>query len=162
MSKANQIQIGGDHYRPDGEDQRQHWDMMYAFSWDYFLCAASKYVDRLGRKDVGFQELRKASHYLQKRIELADKGVHGADMTYHPRDPSLFPATSRAVVVRDLTEWAIARGYSTFQLGFLMLLAVGEYKSAIKLVEAELAKIPAQQVSEGPGRTYVNPDVNQP
>lgn len=162
MSKANEIQVGGTHYRPSGEDKRQHWDMMYAFNWDYFICAASKYVDRLGRKDADHRELGKTVHYLQKRIELSDNGVRGpgrtcdVDESYYPTDASRFPTTSRAAVVCDLTEWALSRGYSSFQLGFLMLLSAGEYARAVALVESEIAKRTPQ--AEEPERTYVNPD----
>ena len=159
MSKANEIQIGGAHYRPDGKDKRQHWDMMYAFNWDYFLSAASKYVDRLGRKDAGHQELRKAKHYLLKRIELSSAGVLCGTVRY-PRDVSLMPSVGSGAVLCDLISWAVSRDYSSFQMAFLLFIAVGELARAVELIDLELDSVDVSL--EEPSRSYVDPDAGQP
>ncbi len=63
----NSTQVGGDHYKTDGE---QHWDRMwrmYREAW--FVGNITKYVERYRKKD-GIKDLEKAAHYLKKLIEL--------------------------------------------------------------------------------------------
>lgn len=66
-SKANDRQVGGDHYKTDGP---QHWDMVAQFGLDYFQGQITKYLFRWRLKN-GIEDLRKAQHYLEKYIELA-------------------------------------------------------------------------------------------
>lgn len=66
MSKQNQIQIGGDHYKTGGEE---HWDRVFRLRLDYFQAAITKYVERCWKKN-GVQDLEKARHFLDKYIEL--------------------------------------------------------------------------------------------
>lgn len=75
MSKANEYEIGGDHYRAvEGE---QHWDRAARLDWDPFQYQVIKYVERWKNKG-GIQDLKKAAHFLQKYIELVEKGVYTA------------------------------------------------------------------------------------
>lgn len=71
MSAANQKQIGGNHYRTDSDIQ--HWDVVYlVYGGDYLLGNASKYMARIGKKgDItkSIEDLEKAVHYLQKKLE---------------------------------------------------------------------------------------------
>jgi len=60
--KANDRQVGGDHYRTGG---LQHWDM---FGPEYYMGCATKYVSRW-RKKNGMQDLEKAKHYAEKLAE---------------------------------------------------------------------------------------------
>jgi hypothetical protein len=62
MEKANEYQIGGDHYRLQSY---QHWDMVYDTRLNYFLSCATKYLSRYHRKN-GVEDLRKAKHFLEK------------------------------------------------------------------------------------------------
>lgn len=64
--KANDRQVGGDHYRTGG---LQHWDLVEMFRWDYFQGQIIKYLMRW-RKKNGLEDLQKARHYLDKYIEL--------------------------------------------------------------------------------------------
>lgn len=66
MSKANLVQIGGDHYKNGGEE---HWDRVHRLGLDYFQAAITKYVERWKLKN-GVQDLQKARHFLDKYIEL--------------------------------------------------------------------------------------------
>lgn len=76
-SNANQIQIGGDHYKAaDGGEE--HWDRCWRLKLDYFQSAITKYVERCWKKN-GMQDLQKAAHYLQKYIEL-----HSPSLTFQP------------------------------------------------------------------------------
>ena len=69
---ANEIQVGGEHYRTSG-DEIQHWDFAALRGYDYFQGAATKYIDRWREKN-GAEDIRKAIHYLQKYLELIEEG----------------------------------------------------------------------------------------
>lgn len=77
---ANQRQVGGDHYKGDGEE---HWDRVARLGLNYYEGNITKYVER-ARKKNGIQDLKKAAHYLQKLIELAEMGVV---VGYSPSQP---------------------------------------------------------------------------
>lgn len=68
MSTANEIQIGGDHYR---EKTIQPWDFIAANQLGYFEGNIVKYVFRWKDKG-GINDLKKARHYLDKLIELSE------------------------------------------------------------------------------------------
>lgn len=68
MSTANEIQIGGDHYR---EKTIQPWDFIAANQLGYFEGNIVKYVSRWKCKG-GINDLKKARHYLDKLIELSE------------------------------------------------------------------------------------------
>lgn len=72
MSKANERQVGGDHYRKT--DGWQHWDLVERFGMGYCEAVASKYVLRFRDKD-GLKDLEKAKHYIAKLLELVEEGV---------------------------------------------------------------------------------------
>lgn len=64
-NNANSYQVGGTHYAA----AIQHWDFVAAYRLDYFQGVSTKYICRWRKKD-GLVDLRKAVHYLIKRIEL--------------------------------------------------------------------------------------------
>lgn len=68
MSTANEMQIGGDHYR---EKTIQPWDFIAANQLGYFEGNIVKYVSRWKDKG-GINDLKKARHYLDKLIELSE------------------------------------------------------------------------------------------
>lgn len=74
MSNANETQVGGDHYRQNGE-KLQHWDLAVHFQWDPFQYQITKYVMRWKDKhpthEERLEDLQKAAHFLQKYIEVA-------------------------------------------------------------------------------------------
>ena len=69
MSKANEKQVGGSHYR----SEMQHWDFVEDNGVGYLEGCATKYVTRW-RKKNGLQDLEKAGHYIDKLIEIAKDG----------------------------------------------------------------------------------------
>jgi hypothetical protein len=73
VSKANQVQIGGDHYKNGGEE---HWDRVHRLGLDYFQAAITKYVERWKLKN-GVEDLNKARHFLDKYIELHTEETPG-------------------------------------------------------------------------------------
>lgn len=69
---ANARQVGGDHYKTDGEGE-EHWDRVARLGLNYYEAAATKYIER-ARKKNGLEDIKKAIHYLQKLEELAAAG----------------------------------------------------------------------------------------
>lgn len=67
MSKANETQVAGTHYKDNSVIQ--HWDYAASHNFDYFQGQITKYVTRWKKKN-GLQDLEKAQHFLQKYIEL--------------------------------------------------------------------------------------------
>ena len=72
MSRANETQIGGNHYKNDKLPNVEHWDFAWANDYDQFQYCITKYVHRHKRKD-GLVDLRKARHQLDKYIELLEE-----------------------------------------------------------------------------------------
>ncbi len=62
---ANDIQIGGDHYK---NKPYQHWDFVIDTGLHYLLACTTKYVARWREKN-GIEDLRKSLHYLNKAKE---------------------------------------------------------------------------------------------
>jgi hypothetical protein len=78
MTEANKRQVGGDHYMNMGV---QPWRAMESWMTDeqligFMMGNVIKYVARWQDKN-GIEDLRKASHYLEKLIEVELK--RGAD-----------------------------------------------------------------------------------
>lgn len=71
MLKANEMQVGGDHYR----SSMQHWDVVSKWNVPYLEGCASKYVSRW-RKKNGLQDLEKAVHFATKlkEVVMQDEG----------------------------------------------------------------------------------------
>lgn len=149
MSNANEAQHGGNHYSArHGADKRQHWDMCYLLCWDYFLCAATKYIDRLGRKDDDILELNKAKHYLEKRLELRENGVTVPhDEPQYP--DSLDPPDNSQQEILDFLRWADQRKYTFLQSRFFILVHLRQLKEAILLLETEI-EIQRKMVRDAP------------
>ena len=71
MTEANKRQVGGDHYMNMGV---QPWKAMESWMTDeqligFMMGNVIKYVARWQEKN-GIEDLRKASHYLEKLIEV--------------------------------------------------------------------------------------------
>lgn len=69
---ANDRQVGGTHYQAGGNCQ--HWDWVSINGIGYLEGCASKYVARW-RKKGGKQDLLKALHYVEKLMELYERGI---------------------------------------------------------------------------------------
>lgn len=66
--KANDRQVGGDHYK----GKIQAWDAILAWELGFLDDNIVKYVSRW-RKRGGIEDLKKAQHYLEKLIETESK-----------------------------------------------------------------------------------------
>jgi Protein of unknwon function (DUF3310) len=73
VDKANDIQVGGKHYK---EMSVQPWDVIDSFTHEqrigFYRGNAIKYIMRMGTKDECLNEIKKARHYLDKLIEVLD------------------------------------------------------------------------------------------
>ena len=67
--KANDIQIGGDHYKKHGD--LQPWDVITAWNLGYLDGTALKYIARW-RDKGGINDIKKAIHFLEKFIEVEE------------------------------------------------------------------------------------------
>jgi len=75
-TSVNDIQHGGDHYKKYGN--LQPWDVITAWGLGYLDGTALKYIARWKDKG-GLEDLRKAIHFLQKKIEVEEHGLPGID-----------------------------------------------------------------------------------
>lgn len=87
QTPANDRQVGGDHYRLQGA-AFQHWDMVAHFDLDYFQGQITRYLFRWRDKN-GVEDLKKARHYLDKYIELAESAE---GVPEHPAEQALAAA----------------------------------------------------------------------
>ena len=73
-TKANDTQIGGDHYKNMGVEP---WDVVDTWPTEQRIGAyrhgALKYLMRMGSKDEQLQEIKKCGHYIQKLIEVLEE-----------------------------------------------------------------------------------------
>jgi len=67
--RANDIQVGGDHYKKYGD--LQPWDVIVAWNLGYLDGTALKYIARW-RDKGGINDIKKAIHFLEKFIEVEE------------------------------------------------------------------------------------------
>ena len=71
--KANEKQVGGDHYKKMGVEP---WDVVDTWPIEqqigYYRGGALKYIMRMGTKDEHIQEIGKARHYMDKLLEVLE------------------------------------------------------------------------------------------
>jgi hypothetical protein len=100
--RANEHQIGGQHYRDD--PVFQHWDLIAMNGGRmYFVGQITKYIVRWREKN-GVQDLRKSEHYLQKLIECHKEGVF---LLPEKRDAVLLDRFVQTHADLHPTEWRI-------------------------------------------------------
>ena len=72
--RANDRQVGGDHYKAMGV---QPWDVVDTWPRDqrigYYRGGALKYLMRMGSKDESPMEVAKGQHYIQKLLEVLNE-----------------------------------------------------------------------------------------
>lgn len=95
---ANETQIGGSHYKNDGNGE-EHWDRVNRLNLNYFQACATKYIERCYLKDNPVQDLQKAAHFIQKLIEienLAHDKTEAVDVAQFVRNhPGLYKGDLR-------------------------------------------------------------------
>lgn len=72
--KANDMQVGGDHYKNMGVEP---WDVVDTWSLEqrigFYRGGALKYLMRMGSKDESPREIAKGRHYMTKLLEVLDE-----------------------------------------------------------------------------------------
>lgn len=136
MSKANG-QIGGDHYKDHGGEE--HWDFAWKHRYNQFEYCASKYVERYKEKN-GLQDLEKALHHLVKWKSLV---------------PSAALKNERSV--SGIMMYIHSRKMNLLQADIFGSIHMGDIRNATLGVELLIE----QEYGGGPGRTYVDPDLDQ-
>lgn len=71
---ANDIQIAGNHYKQFKDFEP--WDVITAWDLGYLDGTALKYIARWKHKN-GVEDLKKAVHFLQKKIEVEERKMYG-------------------------------------------------------------------------------------
>lgn len=75
-SKANEYQVAGSHYKQF--KGHEPWDVITAWDLGYLEGTALKYISRWKHKG-GVEDLKKAIHFLQKKIEVVENESTGAN-----------------------------------------------------------------------------------
>lgn len=76
MSKANEVQVGGDHYKnaaitcPECKSHIEHWDIAWMLDWNIFQYMITKHLWR--NKDSKLEDAKKAQHEIAKYIECLE------------------------------------------------------------------------------------------
>ena len=127
---ANDMQVGGSHYRSDYEP----WDFTCdIFKGCFFLGNANKYITRW-RKKNGLEDLRKALHYLQKHRELTEQS------RLHPG-----PWLSTDALNALLTRYAEANRLTLWEEEILMLMGRGLIIAAMRRLEQLIREVESGQ-----------------
>lgn len=69
---ANDIQVGGTHYKNEGNGE-EHWDRVERLGLNYFQGCATKYIERCYKKGQLIDDLKKARHFIDKLLEIEER-----------------------------------------------------------------------------------------
>jgi len=146
MTIANQMQVGGDHYRSD----YQHWDWAINIRLGYLESAATKYVTRWRGKN-GVQDVEKAIHYLIKAKEAWADGRYPnrsffSDpqyMEHAQQQTRRWLAANKIVGIEAEFMWAATMWQNDVDLS----LAIGKAQQV-----RDMAVAHAEDVQDAPGR----------
>jgi hypothetical protein len=141
MLKANDIQVGGTHYR----NSDQHWDLAAELELGYFEGQITKYITR-HRFKKGFEDALKAKHFVTKLYELAEAGKQPQSTGTNLSRIAIYAANNKLFdsemdIIYEAVSWSKAED--------LVLLAAR--------VEALIRTVyPAALDPAEPGAGYVN------
>ena len=142
--KASERQVGGTHYA----GEVQHWTYCIRSETPNLEYAASKYVARW-RKKAGVQDLEKAIHYLEKRIESVNlhigtmKGGIYLPLMFGEFTSSTNCTVEEAAILYSIMHWTKVSELQT---------AIARIRILIQQAQEE----ETQAAEPGPG--YVNQD----
>ena len=142
--RASDRQVGGNHY----EAEVQHWDYAVRSETPNLEYAASKYVARWRNKN-GVQDLEKAIHYLEKRIESVNlhigtmKGGIYLPLMFGEFTSSTNCTVEEAAILYSIMHWTKVSELQT---------AIARIRILIQQAQEE----ETQAAEPGPG--YVNQD----
>ena len=113
---ANETQVGGSHYK----SLYEHWDLAVTIPLSYLEGCITKYVTR-ARKKNGIQDLKKATHYLEKLIEV-----------------SQYPVTrklDRAEIKVEISRFCVANSLSLLEEEFILIMCT--HRAVFDLMDAQ-------------------------
>lgn len=135
MTSANDMQVGGDHYKA----VYQHWDMVTEAGMGYFTGVASKYTARHAKKD-GLKDVLKAIHFTRKLMEVLT-----ADPLYQASQNMPYSCRDNA-----LAKFIAANPHITTQeQAILFMLVHNPTIKSLDLVRKELEDIAGSYPSSG-------------
>lgn len=143
---ANDRQEGGEHYK---RLQPEPWDVVHAWNLDFFLGNAQKYIARAANKDLNgaILDLKKAVHYLEKKIELLKKSEkdyrEGRELRTAPLDDWMLPEWYSSVEGSGWHQWQCG----PFDRTQLMKRSAKEVPIITK--HAELVRVHALKFNDG-------------
>jgi len=143
-NSANDIQVGGDHYRKLDANY-QHWDFVVDAGLGYLEGCATKYLARHASKN-GRQDLEKAAHYVQKMIDCADQSRIRPTNGYEGAHDRVKVAVNRFV--------ATVEGAPEKSLVFL--LATWQTVSQLRTAFSGVQHLAESSYPTNPGAEYVN------
>jgi hypothetical protein len=129
--KANDTQVGGDHYR---KKPIQHWDFVGTNQHSYLGGQVSKYLCRWKDKN-GVQDVDKAVHFLDKLIEV----MHQAEI--HPIPVHEFLEAQETGHLESSIIMAVHAYEETGDVSYLLVA-----KEAAAELQRQAHTIPHQQV----------------
>lgn len=132
MSKANDVQVSGDHYKAGGAFQ--HWDYtVRALSCRYLEGNITKYVVR-HRKKNGLQDLDKAMHYTVKLMEEVGAGR----VAHHTPENARY----------DVHAFGVANGLNTAEMFIVKRLAYWDRLSHLDAVMQHIEVLRKSAIEE--------------
>ena len=146
--RASDRQVGGTHYKPKIDNGVEHWTYCIRSETPNLEYAASKYVTRWRNKN-GVQDLEKAIHYLEKRIESVNlhigtmKGGIYLPLMFGEFISSAECTIEEAAILYLIMHWTRVSELQT---------AIADIRILIQQAQEE----EAQATEPGPG--YVNQD----
>lgn len=141
---ANEMQVGGDHYK--ASSGLQHWDLIDTYEVGYLEGCATKYLSRF-RKKAGAVDLRKALHYVTKLLEVRERD--GFDDKMLPDVP--YAAIDKFLFDNGITGREVAHITALLSWRDLDMLRV-----VILSLENFIPEYEAEEADAGSG--YVNQD----
>ena len=137
MTKANQRQVGGTHYKTEYE----HWDFAIWCDMGPMEYAASKHVTRWRKKD-GIKDLKKAMHYIDKLVESYD--IYDLHYTH--------TSQAREKVREETHKFAVANDLTELEEKFIYWLVTFESREELDDVRGTLVWLTHHEM-EGMGGT---------
>lgn len=138
---ANDTQVGGDHYQ---HSDYQHWDWAWEAQLDSFQYPITKYIARHKRKN-GFEDLEKASHYLDKYIELTD-------------DNPMYRQVDTEGLVKIHKEWSESEDLDIGQHRITFLVSSWSSSTMLPMLVQQLKDYTEKIYGTQPGAGYVDQD----
>lgn len=126
MTKANDKQIAGTHYKSLAV---QPWDFIDGNNIPFLEGSAIKYLSRW-RDKGGVQDLHKAIHFIEKRIELENAKTAAGMATAAPLKPMKFSTADKKRIRKVVVS--AAKGIRRIKVGKISKITFGSQSGKLK------------------------------